>query len=148
MFRVISSLWKLFPVGRMTAAWWAWRNRREVGRWLGFAWRAVPPSDADRSDLVAEARLRTAFAREPRTRGAPSLTVRVRARTAFLGGNLPSDVHDLAYAIARRTIGVLRVECAIRDRGRRRIPETHHHHAGVAAFPPPPPEHQSARSIS
>jgi hypothetical protein len=145
---VISWLWKLFPVGRLTAAWWAWRNRREVGRWLGFAWRAVPPSGADRSDLVAEARLRTAFAREPRTRGAPSLTVRVHARTAFLGGNTPSDVHDLAYAIARRTTGVLRVECAIRDRGRRRTPETHHHHGGVAALPPPPPEHQSARSIS
>jgi hypothetical protein len=147
VFRVISWLWKLFPVGRLTAAWWAWRNRREVGRWLGFAWRAVPPSNADRSDLVAEARLRAAFAREPRTRGAPSLTVRVQARTAFLGGNLPADVHDLAHAIARRTTGVLRVECAIRDRGRRRIRETHHH-AGVTALPPPPPGHQSARSIS
>jgi hypothetical protein len=98
----------------------------------------VPPSAADRSDLVAEARLRTALAREPHTRGAPSLTVRVHARTAFLGGNLPSDVHDLVYAIARRTTGVLRVECAIRDRGRRRRPETHHHHGSVAALPPPP----------
>lgn len=145
---MISWLWRFSPVGRLATAWWAWRNRREVGRWLGFAWRAVPPSAADRSDLVAEARLRTALAREPRTRGAPSLTVRVHARTAFLGGNLPFDVHDLAYAIARRTIGVLRVECAIRDRGRRRAPETHHHHGGVAALPPPPPGHQSARSIS
>ena len=144
---MISWLWKLFPVGRLTAAWWAWRNRREVGRWLGFAWRAVPPSAADRGDLVAEARLRTALAREPRTRGAPSLTVRVHARSAFLGGNLPPDVHDLAYAIARRTTGVLHVECAIRDRGRRRSAETHPHHGGVAALPPPP-EDQSERSIS
>ena len=145
---MISWLWRFSPVGRLTAAWWAWRNRREVGRWLGFAWRAVPPSAADRGDLVAEARLRTALAREPRTRGARSLTVRVHARTAFLGGNLPSDVHDLAYAIARRTAGVLRVECGIRDRGRRRAPETHHHPGDVAALPPPPPERQSARSIS
>ena len=144
---MISWLWRFSPVGRLATAWWAWRNRREVGRWLGFAWRAVPPSAADRGDLVAEARLRTAFAREPRTRGAPSLTVRVHARTAFLGGALSSDVHDLVYAIARRTTGVLRVECAIRDRGRRRTPETHQHDGGVAALPPPP-EHQSASSIS
>jgi hypothetical protein len=145
---VISWLWKLFPVGRLTAAWWAWRNRRELGRWLGFAWRAVPPSVADRGDVIAEARLRTAFARQARTRGVPSLTVRVHARTAFLGGSLAPEVHDLVYSIARSTTGVVRVECAIRDRGRRSTPDTHAHHDVAAALPPPPPEHHSARSIS
>jgi hypothetical protein len=139
---VIAWLWKLFPVGRVTAAWWAWRNRRELSRWLQFAWRAVPPSAADRNDLVTEARLRAALARDPRTRGAPSLSVRVLARTAFLGGSLTPDVHDLVASIAGATRGILRVECGIRDRGRRRNPVAHAH-APVSAPPvnalPPPP---------
>ena len=98
-------LWRFLPIGRLATVWWAWRNRRELGRWFGFAWRAVPPSSIDRGDLIAEARLRTAFAREARTRGAPSLTVRVHARTAFLDGVLPPDVHDVAYSIARHDPG-------------------------------------------
>lgn len=131
-------LWKFSPIGRLATAWWAWKNRREVGRWLRFAWRAAPPRTADRADVIAEARLRTAFARDARTRGAPTLTVRVHARTAFLSGILRPDVHDLVYSIARNTRGVFRVECSIRDRGRRRTPETHAHHDGAAALPPPP----------
>ena len=95
---------------------WSWRflpgraarppacgRGRTVARWgdgSGFALRAVPPSAADRSDLVAEARLRAALAREPRTRGAPSLARPGHGRTAFLDGNLPPDVHDLVAAIA------------------------------------------------
>jgi len=143
-------LWKLFPVSRLAAAWWAWRNRREVGRWLRFALRAVPPSGTDGRDLLAEARLRAAFARHARTRGAPTLTLRVHARTAFLSGTLPPDVHDLAVEIAGRTKGVLRVECAIRDRGRRRTPDTHPHGTTARALPPPPPPpgHPAARSRS
>ena len=146
---MIAWLWKLFPVGRVTAAWWAWKNRRELGRWARFAWRAVPPSGADRSDLLAEARLRAALARDARTRGVPSLSVGVHGRTAALGGSLAPDVHDLAYSTARGTKGVLRVECAIRDRGRRRAPSNHRHAEGTAPLPPPPGAvHSSERSIS
>jgi hypothetical protein len=144
-------LWNLFPVGRLTAAWWAWKNRRELGRWLGFAWRAVPPSAADRADLLAEGRLRAALAKDPRTRGTPSLSLRVLARTAFLEGSLPPDIHDLVVSTARGTKGVLRVECGIRDRGRRRGPLSHAHpRARTADALPPPPgwDHSSTRSIS
>src|SRR5688572_1059581 len=119
--------WKVFPVGRATATWWAWKNRREVGRWLGFAWRAVPPSSADRADLVAEARLRAALAKDPRTRGAPSLSVRVLARTAFLEGRLAPHLHDLVVSTARGTKGVLRVDCRIQDRGHRSTSASHPH---------------------
>ena len=66
----------------------------------------------------------------------PTATAR---RTAFLGGSLRPDIHDLVYSIARNTKGMFRVECSIRDRGRRRTPETHPHHEGMAALPPPPP---------
>ena len=141
-------LWKLFPLGRVTAAWWAWRNRRELGRWIRFAWRAVPPSAADRRDLLAEARLRAALAREARTRGARSLAVRVRDRTAILEGSLPAEAHDLAFSIARGTKGVLHVDCAILDRGRRSRPHTHAHRAAALPLPPPPPVHPSVPSIS
>jgi hypothetical protein len=140
--------WRLLPVGRATAAWWAWKNRRELGRWLGFAWRAVPPSAADRADLLAEARLRAALAKDPRTRGIPSLSVRVLARTAFLEGSLAPHLHDLVASIARGTKGVLRVECGIQDRGHRRIPVSHAHALTVNALPPPPERHRSARSSS
>lgn len=126
------------PIGRLTAALWAWRNRREVGRWLGFAWRAVPPSSGDRDDLIAEARLRGALAKDARTRGAPSLSVHVADRTAFLEGRLPPDLHDLVVSIARRTKGIEAVECNIIDRGRRRTPMSHAHTIGVPPLPPPP----------
>ena len=142
-------LWKLFPLSRGAAAWWAWRNRRELGRWAHFAWRAVPPTTGDRSDLIAEARLRAAIARDARTRGVASLHVRVAARTALLDGNLPPDVHDLVVAIAERTKGIARIECSIRDRGRRKVPLGHPHHDVFPALPPPPSGAQSSlRSIS
>ncbi|HET9672304.1 MAG TPA: hypothetical protein VFQ40_05590, partial [Actinomycetota bacterium] len=60
---------KLLPVTRATAALWAWRNRRELGRWAGFAWRALTPGGESREDVIAEARLRAALARDERTRG-------------------------------------------------------------------------------
>jgi hypothetical protein len=131
-------LWRILPIGRLATAWWAWRNRRELGRWLSFAWRAVPPSTADRADLLAEARVRAALARDPRTRGAPTLSIRVHGRTAFLEGSLPPDVHDRAAELTRLAKGVHRVECRIRDRGRRRTPMSHPHQVEVAALPPPP----------
>ena len=134
----MAKLWSLFPVGRATAGIWAWKNRRELKRWLGFVWRAVPPSASARADVLAEARLRTALARDPRTRGAPSLSVRVERGTALLEGFLPPDLHDLAASIAQRTKGVHRVECRIDDKGARRTPISHAHLITVPALPPPP----------
>jgi osmotically-inducible protein OsmY len=128
----------LLPIGRATAGIWAWKNRRELGRWLGFAWRAVPPSTANRDDVVAEARLRTTLARDPLTRGVPSLSVRVEDGTAILEGRLPPELHDLVASIAERTKGVRRIECRIRDKGPRRTPISHAHMITVPALPPPP----------
>jgi hypothetical protein len=135
----MGSLWKALPIGRATAGLWAWKNRRELGRWLGFAWRAVPPSTAGRDDLFTEARLRTSLAKDPRTRGVPSLSIRVEGGTAILEGHLSPDLHDLIASIARRTDGVRRVECKIGDKGRRRMPMSHAHTIAVPALPPPPP---------
>ncbi len=134
----MARLWKVLPIGRATAGIWAWKNRRELGRWLGFAWRAVPPSTADRDDLLAEGRLRAALAKDPRTRGAPSLSVRVLGGRAILEGFLPPDLHDLVASIAERTKGVSQIECRISDKGPRRTPMSHVHMIPVAALPPPP----------
>jgi hypothetical protein len=120
-------LWKALPIGRAAAAAWAWRNRRELGRWLGFAWRAVPPSTSDRDDLLAEGRLRVALAKDPRTRGAPSLSVRVVGGTAHLEGRVSQDVHDLTVAVTHQTKGVDRIDCRIGDRRRRHAPTPHSH---------------------
>ncbi|HWL90975.1 MAG TPA: hypothetical protein VNP90_06380 [Actinomycetota bacterium] len=134
----MAGIWKILPVGRATAGLWAWKNRRELGRWLGFAWRAIPPSAADRDDVLAEARLRAALAKDPHTRGAPSFSVRVIDATAFLEGYLPADRHDLVASIAQKTKGVRRVECRIGDKGHRRTPMSHSHTIPVAAIPPRP----------
>ena len=131
-------LWRLLPIGRATAGIWAWKNRRELGRWLGFAWRAAPLSTANRDDVVSEARLRTTLAKDPLTRGVPSLSVRVEDGTAILEGHLPPDLHDLVASIAERTKGVRRIECRIRDKGRRRTPISHAHMITVPSLPPPP----------
>lgn len=130
--------WRLLPISRATAGLWAWKNRRELGRWAGFAWRAIPPSAAARDDVVAEARLRAALAKDARTRGTPSFSVRVVGGTAFLEGYLPPDPHDLVASIAQRTKGVARVECRIADKGRRHTPMSHAHTVPVAAIPPRP----------
>jgi osmotically-inducible protein OsmY len=134
----MAGLWRSLPIGRATAASWAWKNRRELGRWAGFVWRAVPPSSAGREDVLAEARLRAALAKDRRTRGAPSLAVRVVDGTAILQGRLPPDLHDLAARIAQTTKGVRRVECRIDDKGRRRTPMSHGHTIPLAAIPPMP----------
>ena len=134
----MAGLWRSLPIGRATAGIWAWKNRRELGRWLGFVWRAVPPSAAGRDDLLAEARLRTALAKDPRTRGAPSLFVRVLGGTPILEGHLPPDLHDLVASIAERTKGVRRLECRISDKGPRSTRMSHPHTIAVPALPPPP----------
>src|SRR5918995_1537840 len=124
---MLRSIARFTPVGRATAALWAWRNRRELGRWLGFAWRAVPPSAAGRQDLLTEARLRAALTKEERTRGLPSLAVRVRNGEASLSGHLSPDLHDLVYALAERATGVQRIDCRIADRGSARSAMPHVH---------------------
>ena len=134
----MAALWRLLPVTRATAALWAWKNRRELGRWAGFVWRAIPPSAADRDDVMAEARLRAALAKDARTRGVPSFSVRVTNGVALLDGHLRPDVHDLVASTAERTNGVHRVECRIGDKGARRRPMSHAHTIPVAAIPPRP----------
>jgi osmotically-inducible protein OsmY len=101
-------------------------------------WRAVPPSSAGRDDMLAEARLRAALAKDPRTRGAPSLAVRVGGGTAFLDGRLSPDLHDLVASIAQDTKGIHRVECRIGAKGRRRTPMSHGHTFPQPAVPPMP----------
>src|ERR671918_1764851 len=103
------AMWRFLrfvPVTRAAAALWAWRNRRELGRWMGFAWRAIPPSTTDRDDLVTEAKLRAALARDERTRGLPTLAVRVADDTAFLDGRMAQPLHDLVYSIADSVGGI------------------------------------------
>ena len=129
---------RFLPLGRTAAAWWAWKNRREVGRWVGFALRAIPPDGHRGSDTLAEGRLRASLARDERTRGVPTLTVLVRDGVASLGGRLVPEVHDLVARTAAETKGVRRVECAIQDRGTRREPMTHRHVLDVPAVPPRP----------
>lgn len=122
---------RLIPITRATAALWAWRNRREVGKWLGFAWRALPPSANDRDDLFTEAKLRAALARDERTRGLPTLAVRVDDGTAIIGGRLASGLHDLVYSIAEATNGIRAIECRISDRGARGPSRPHVHASHV-----------------
>jgi hypothetical protein len=127
MFRALG---RFTPVGRATAALWAWRNRRELGRWLGFAWRAVPPWSVDRDDLLTEARLRASLSKDERTRGLPTLAVRVRSGEATLFGRMSPDLHDVVYGVAERTKGVRRIECRIGDK-RSRGPVQPHVHTGA-----------------
>lgn len=104
------------PITRTAAVLWAWRNRRELGRWLGFAVRAIPSlpdADIDRHDLVSEARLRASLSRDERTRGVPTLAVHVRDGAAILDGRLPPPLHDLVFSIAEATTGVRAIECRI-----------------------------------
>jgi hypothetical protein len=123
---MLRSIARFSPVGRATAALWAWRNRRELGRWLGFAWRAVPPWSADREDLLTEGKLRAALTKHERTRGLPTLAVRVEDGVAYLDGRLAPELHDLVYDIAETTKGLDRVECRIGDRGSTRtLPHVH-----------------------
>jgi hypothetical protein len=126
------------PIGRSAAAWWAWKNRRELGRWVGFALRAIPPAGVSGADLLSEARLRGALARDERTRGAPGFSVLVRDGIATLEGRLTPELHDLVAEIAADTKGIDRVDCSIRDRGTRRATMNHVHVLDVPAVPPRP----------
>jgi hypothetical protein len=132
----VLAMWRLLrfiPVTRAAAALWAWRNRRELSRWLGFAWRAFPPFTGDRNDLIAEAKLRAALSRDERTRGVPTLAVRVSDGIAYLDGRLPPPLHDLVYSIAASTTGLGPIECRIAERGYRGPPRPHVHATHVPA---------------
>jgi hypothetical protein len=118
---------KMIPVTRTTAVLWAWKNRHELGRWAGFAWRALTPGGESREDVVAEARLRAALARDERTRGLRTLVVRVAGATATLDGRMSPPLHDLVYSFADGTRGVLSVECRIQDRRAMGPPRAHIH---------------------
>ena len=118
---------KMLPVTRAAAALWAWRNRRELGRWAGFAWRALTPGGESREDVITEARLRAALAGDERTRGLPTLTVRVAGGTATLGGRMSSPLHDLVLSIAEGTRGVTSIDCRIQDRRSLEPPRPHVH---------------------
>ena len=118
---------KMIPVTRGAAALWAWKNRHELGRWAGFAWRALTPGGESREDVVAEARLRAALARDERTRGLRTLVVRVVGATSILDGRMSSPLHDLVYSIAEGTRGVSAVECRIQDRRAMGPARTHIH---------------------
>jgi hypothetical protein len=120
-------LLRMLPVTRATAALWAWRNRRELGRWAGFALRALTPGGESREDVLAEARLRAALARDERTRGLPTLGVRVVRGTARLEGRMTPPLHELVVSIAEGTRGLLEIACRIQDRGALGPPRTHAH---------------------
>lgn len=124
---------RMIPITRATAALWAWQNRREVGRWLGFAWRALPPAGNVRDDLVTEARLRAALSKDERTRGLPTLSVRVDDGTATLDGRLASELHELVFSIAGSTRGIRSIVCRIGDRTARGPLQPHVHASSVSA---------------
>jgi hypothetical protein len=133
----IRKLWQLVPITRTAAALWAWRNRRELGRWLGFAVRALPSlpdANVDRNDILTEARLRAALSRDERTRGLPTLAVHVRNGRAILDGRLAPPLHELVYSLAEDTRGVRAIDCRIEPRGSLGPPRSHVH---AAAHPIP-----------
>ena len=118
---------RVLPVTRVSVALWAWKHRRELGRWAGFAWRSLTPGGESREDVIAEARLRAALSRDERTRNVPTLIVRVADGTAFLDGRLSPGMHDLVASITEGTKGVRSIECRIVDPGTLRAAPAHVH---------------------
>ena len=58
-------------------AWWAWQRRRELAGWAGYV-KTAPQRvrNGERTDVIAEARLRLKLGADPATRGLRGLTVR------------------------------------------------------------------------
>ena len=117
------------PWSRWAMALWAWRNRWQLREWASFGVDAVPRLATGASrDVLAEARLRVALTRDPLTRAARDLDVRVVDGEAILEGRVPSGIRSVAVDAARRTKGIRRVRDEIQDlpkrsRGsRRRVP--------------------------
>ena len=99
---------------------WAWRNRQALTAWGAFGLGSLRRMGAsDRSDLIAEARLRAALAMNERTRGVSSLDVEVRKGTAILSGAVTPETRQIATSIAQRTKGVHRIEDRTQERASR-----------------------------
>jgi hypothetical protein len=89
---------------------WAWRYRWQLRDWASFGVDAVPRLATGASrDVLAEARLRVTLTRDPLTRAARDLDVRVVDGEAILGGRVPSGIRSAAVEAARRTKGIRRV---------------------------------------
>jgi osmotically-inducible protein OsmY len=115
----VGRLWRFLPWSRLAVALWAWRNRRRIRTWASFGLTAAPRIAAgDRADVLAEARLRMALDRDPMTRAARDLEVRVEGRVATLTGKVPSVIRRTALEIATRTKGVDGVRDGLRDTAR------------------------------
>jgi osmotically-inducible protein OsmY len=107
-------------------AWWAWRHRHEVIDWADFGLRSTRKVlRGERDDAVLEARVRAAFATDPRTRRADGLRVQVHDGVVELRGAVTPEVRDVAHAIAARTKGVKRVDDNVDIVGRRWLTFSH-----------------------
>jgi osmotically-inducible protein OsmY len=110
---------RALPFSRLAIAGWAWRNRDEVAKWARFGADAVTRIGAgETDDLKAEARVRAALSRDPRTRNARGLDVRVHDGVAHLEGTVSSEVGDAARDIVERS-GVRRVRDGLHRERRR-----------------------------
>jgi osmotically-inducible protein OsmY len=108
-----------FKLSRLALAGWAWRNRDEVTKWARFGADAVTRvGSGETDDVKTEARVRAALSRDPRTRNARGLEVKVHDGVAHLEGTVPAHVADAAREIVERT-GVRRVRDGLRHERRR-----------------------------
>lgn len=100
-----------FPMGRIGLALWAWRHRQDIAGWAGFAGRSLTRVTGEqRSDVIAEARLRARLTGDARTRDIDGLHVEVDDGVATLKGMVEPSVHDAVVAIATNTNGITRVK--------------------------------------
>lgn len=103
MFRMLR---RFLPFSRLSLVLFAWRNRDEVKRWLGFGTRSLRRvQSGGRDDVVTEARIRAAMTRT-RDRRVTGVEVDVRGGVATLTGVVEPDVHNDLVALAERTPGV------------------------------------------
>lgn len=113
---------RLFRLSYPALLAFAWRNRDEVAEWTGFAFRAaqaLAPGGTTLDDVKLEARVRLALAKDPRTRRAPGLGVRVREGVVTLRGVVAPDVKDLAVKLVEGVEGVRAVDDQLRETKRR-----------------------------
>ncbi len=108
MRRLVKSL---MPVTRTGALLWAWSNRDRLAEWGSFGVRAVQDvADGNGTDdSRAELRLRTALARNPRTRNI-DVGVAVKNGVAVLTGRLTPEAHAAVQDVAVGTKGIARVD--------------------------------------
>jgi hypothetical protein len=110
------------PVSRLGMAMWAWHNRDEILGWAGFVTTAVPKIvEGNRSDVLAEARLRARLTADGRTRGADGLRIAVHDGVATLSGVVDPAVHDVALDLATSTAGIRKVRDDLAHPAKRRF---------------------------